>query len=135
MQGNIPISKIILPANQYSDFLFFFIGIQMLTLLVPILINYLLEPDQYKTKSKYCVQLHDQSLQWLMKIGPKYPQEFKTLMGQSPELRGKLEVSIKRNQTATAMQKVKGDAMMSMKANMPHYKPTIELKMDFSNFK
>lgn len=46
----------------------------MLTLLVPVLINYLLEPTQIKVSSKQCVQLHEQSLQWLMKIGPKYPQ-------------------------------------------------------------
>lgn len=56
-------------------FLFFhnFPGIQMLTLLVPILIKYLLEPTQMRNSSKYCMQLHDHALQWLMKIGPKYP--------------------------------------------------------------
>ena len=46
----------------------------MLTLLVPILISFLLELPQLRVASKFCVQLHDQSLQWLMKIGPKYPQ-------------------------------------------------------------
>ena len=46
----------------------------MLTLLVPILISFLLEPPQLRVASKFCVQLHEQSLQWLMKIGPKYPQ-------------------------------------------------------------
>lgn len=48
----------------------------MLTLLVPILISFLMDTTQLhgKTKSKYLVQLHEQSLQWLMKIGPKYPE-------------------------------------------------------------
>lgn len=46
----------------------------MLALLVPILINFLLEANQLRTSSKICFQLHEQSLQWLMKIGPKYPQ-------------------------------------------------------------
>lgn len=46
----------------------------MLTLLVPILVNFLIEPASFRTSTKYRVQLHDQSLQWLMKIGPKYPQ-------------------------------------------------------------
>lgn len=51
-------------------------GIQMLSLLVPILISFLIESSQLntKTKSKYQFQLHEQSLQWLMKIGPKYPE-------------------------------------------------------------
>lgn len=46
----------------------------MLTLLVPILIRFLLEGSQQRTSTKFCIQLHEQSLQWLMKIGPKYPQ-------------------------------------------------------------
>lgn len=46
----------------------------MLTLLVPILISFLLEGNQLRTSPKFTVQLHEQSLQWLMKIGPKYPQ-------------------------------------------------------------
>lgn len=37
-----------------------------------------MDPNQLgtnKTKqNKYLIQLHEQSLQWLMKIGPKYPQ-------------------------------------------------------------
>ena len=48
----------------------------MLTLLVPILINYLLEGDQLQHASKYQLNLHQQSFQWLNKIGPKYPQVF-----------------------------------------------------------
>lgn len=48
----------------------------MLTLLVPILINYLLEGDQLQNASKYQITLHQQSFQWLNKIGPKYPQVF-----------------------------------------------------------
>lgn len=46
----------------------------MLTLLVPILISFLLEANQQRTSSKFCVQLHEQSLNWLMKVGPKHPQ-------------------------------------------------------------
>lgn len=46
----------------------------MLTLLVPILISFLLEGNQLRSATKFTVQLHEQSLQWLMKIGPKYPQ-------------------------------------------------------------
>lgn len=49
-------------------------GIQMLSLLVPVLINFLLEGPALKDASKPCQTLHERSLQWLMKIGPQYPQ-------------------------------------------------------------
>ncbi|XP_062554350.1 HEAT repeat-containing protein 5B isoform X3 [Armigeres subalbatus] len=111
-------------------------GVQMLTLLVPILINYLLEPDQLRARSKQCLQLHEQSLQWLMKIGPKYPQEFKAFMGQAPDLRIKLEAAIKRNQMSAIQAKNKSEAAnaAARASATQQQKPTIQLKTDFSNF-
>lgn len=108
-------------------------GIQLLTLLVPILINYLIEPHQMKMSTKYARQLHEQSLQWLMRIGPKYPQEFKALMGQTTELRVKLETAIRHSQQSTN-EKLKTDMQSSAKQQTNHQKPTIELKTNFSNF-
>lgn len=49
-------------------------GIQMLTLLVPILITYLQDPAALKIAKKQTIQLHDNSLEWLKRIGPKYPE-------------------------------------------------------------
>lgn len=49
-------------------------GIQMLSLLVPILITYLLDPAGLTAAKRQAVQLHENSLQWLKKIGPKYPE-------------------------------------------------------------
>lgn len=46
----------------------------MLTLLVPILIRFLLEPSQMKISSRFTIQLHEHALNWLMRVGPKYPQ-------------------------------------------------------------
>lgn len=46
----------------------------MLTLLVPVLINYLLDGEQLQNGTKYQISLHQHSFQWLNKIGPKYPQ-------------------------------------------------------------
>lgn len=99
---------------------------------MPILIGNLLEPHVLKTSSKYVCQLHEQSLQWLMRIGPKYPQEFKSLMSQSTELRTKLEAAIRYNQQSTN-QKQKADSQMTAKS-VSQPKPTIELKTNFSNF-
>ncbi|XP_065086888.1 HEAT repeat-containing protein 5B isoform X2 [Ochlerotatus camptorhynchus] len=110
--------------------------IQMLTLLVPILINYLLEPEQHRVKPKHCVQLHEHSLHWLMKIGPKYPQDFKAFMLQAPELRVKLEAAIKRNQMSAIQAKNKSEAAnaAARASATQQQKPTIQLKTDFSNF-
>ena len=46
----------------------------MLTLLVPILVNCLLEGPALKEANNLARVLHEQSLQKLMKIGPQYPQ-------------------------------------------------------------
>nr|CAH7763089.1 unnamed protein product [Callosobruchus chinensis] len=54
--------------------------IQMLTLLVPVLVSFLLTDPNMKNKNKYAHSLHEISLQWLIKIGPKYPQVRGTLI-------------------------------------------------------
>lgn len=46
----------------------------MLGLLVPALISFLLEGAALKSANKHSLVLHENSLQWLMKIGKKYPQ-------------------------------------------------------------
>ncbi|XP_033164377.1 HEAT repeat-containing protein 5B isoform X2 [Drosophila mauritiana] len=106
--------------------------IQMLTLLVPVLIGFLAEPSRLRTLPKYQRQLHDQALQWLLKIGPKYPQEFKTLMGQTPELRQKLEAAIRSQQQSINIAQKASEAQRNLLAKPQ--KPTIKLKTDFSNF-
>ncbi|XP_076643444.1 HEAT repeat-containing protein 5B isoform X1 [Halictus rubicundus] len=106
-------------------------GIQMLTLLVPILINYLLEGDQLQHASKYQLSLHQQSFQWLNKIGPKYPQEFKTLMSQSTELKTKLENAVRSSHQQAQRHTRSVDLV---KPQIKISTPSIKLKTDFSNF-
>ncbi|KAH8327108.1 hypothetical protein KR074_003047, partial [Drosophila pseudoananassae] len=110
-----------------------FTDIQMLTLLVPVLIGFLAEPSRLRTLPKYQRQLHDQALQWLLKIGPKYPKEFKALMGQTPELRQKLEAAIRSQQQSINIAQKASEAQRSGLLAKPQ-KPTIKLKTDFSNF-
>ncbi|XP_034252934.1 HEAT repeat-containing protein 5B isoform X2 [Thrips palmi] len=105
-------------------------GIQMLSLLVPVLINFLLEGPALKDASKPCQTLHERSLQWLMKIGPQYPQEFKCLIGTSTEMKTKLETAIRSSQQAQQRSKVDGSSVKPL----PSQTPTIKLKTDFSNF-
>lgn len=102
----------------------------MLTLLVPILINYLIEGEAVATATKLNLALHDASLQWLRKIGPKYPQEFKKLMSQTSVLRTRLENAIQMNQQ---LQKVIRSEPSVNKPNLQQ-PPSIKLKTDFSNF-
>lgn len=132
----------------------------MLTLLVPILISFLLETSQLRTATKFSIQLHEAALQWLMKIGPKYPQvsfiffyhvrnanlsiyikfrmqEFKALMGQAPELKNKLESAIRCSQQQAAnVLKLSAESKENKTASTAaqQQQPTIKLKTDFSNF-
>ncbi|XP_022214446.2 HEAT repeat-containing protein 5B isoform X2 [Drosophila obscura] len=107
--------------------------IQMLTLLVPVLIGFLADPSRLRAVAKYQRQLHEQALQWLLKIGPKYPQEFKALMGQTPELRQKLEAAIRSQQQSINIAQKASEAQRNGLLAKPQ-KPTIKLKTDFSNF-
>ncbi|KAM8704571.1 hypothetical protein ACLKA7_009082 [Drosophila subpalustris] len=107
--------------------------IQMLTLLVPVLISYLADPSKLRTLPKYQRQLHEQALQWLLKIGPKYPQEFKALMSQKPELRQKLEAAIRNQQQSINLAQKASEAQRKGLLAKPQ-NPTIKLKTDFSNF-
>uniref|UniRef100_A0A6B2ELW8 HEAT repeat-containing protein 5A n=1 Tax=Phlebotomus kandelakii TaxID=1109342 RepID=A0A6B2ELW8_9DIPT len=109
---------------------------QMLAILVPVLISFLLDSFKINVSTKHCVQLHEHSLQWLKKIGPKYPQEFKSLMSQNSGLRTRLETAI-RNSTHTTggnQQKGRSDIDNSASKMTALQKPSIQLKTDFSNF-
>ncbi|KAK4872023.1 hypothetical protein RN001_016147 [Aquatica leii] len=104
--------------------------IQMLSLVVPVLISYLLDGQALETANKFSVSLHESSLQWLMKIGPTYPMEFKKLMSQSTDLRTRLETAIRVNQQL--QQRIRNDCTINKPT--PMQAPSIKLKTDFSNF-
>ncbi|ODM89077.1 HEAT repeat-containing protein 5B [Orchesella cincta] len=77
-------------------------GVQMLTLIVPVLINFLVEPHLVgMPMTGHRKLLHDESLQKLMKIGLQYREEFRALMGQCTEMRVKLETVIKNSKSLT----------------------------------
>lgn len=116
--------------------MYFLTGIQMIALLVPVLIAFLYDPSKLQSLTKYQRQLHEQSLQWLIKIGPKYPHEFKKIMCESNELRQRLEISIRHKQQSKIL-----DTNLCMESftdisepDKFNQKPTITLKTDFSNF-
>ena len=101
----------------------------MLGLLVPILVALLLDSTSLPKGSKIAKTLHEQALQKLMKIGPKYPDPFRTVMTSSPDLKPRLEAAVRANQTLV---KPKQPAVQPKVAPA---KPLIKLRMDFSNYK
>ncbi|KAK6641234.1 hypothetical protein RUM44_012943 [Polyplax serrata] len=105
--------------------------IQMLKLLVPILVNCLLEGLDLKEANKYRKTLNEHCLQQLMVIGPQYPDEFKTLISQSADLRKKLESAIRSSQQNQMKTKIESNVVLKTTSSQS---PTIKLKTDFSNF-
>lgn len=102
----------------------------VLQLLVPILINCLLDPMQMKTSNPLTKTLHAHALQTLTRIGTQYPQEFKSLLSVLPELRTKLESAARASQMGAINAKQGAmNTTTEIKAA-----PTIKLKTDFSNF-
>ncbi|WAR19304.1 HTR5B-like protein [Mya arenaria] len=103
----------------------------LLTVFLPILVSYLLDEKTLQAADKISRKIHDESLGHLMKIGPAYPAQFRTIMTSQVELKARLEVAIKLNQeTKSAMLKAQEKAKV---AALP-VKPTITLKTDFSSF-
>lgn len=59
--------------------IYLILGIQILTILVPALINFLIDTELTKSDtsiSKFRCTLNEYSLQCLLKIGPIYPQVY-----------------------------------------------------------
>ncbi|XP_027038809.1 HEAT repeat-containing protein 5B-like [Pocillopora damicornis] len=103
--------------------------VHMLGLLVPILISLLSDSANLPKGGKITRNLHDQALQKLMKIGPKYPGPFRSIMSSQPELKSRLESAVRANQ-ASAKPK-----QPAVQAKVAPAQPSIKLRMDFSNFK
>uniref|UniRef100_A0A8C5MAD1 HEAT repeat-containing protein 5B n=1 Tax=Leptobrachium leishanense TaxID=445787 RepID=A0A8C5MAD1_9ANUR len=99
--------------------------VQLLALLVPTLISYLLDINTYTSASAASKGLHEFALQDLMLIGPLYPHAFKTVMGAAPELKARLESAIRESQA------IKAKAASRQPAPTIQSAPTIKLKTSF----
>lgn len=111
----------------YSNYIFFllFLGVQLLALLVPTLISYLLNENAFASASTASKDLHEFALQNLMHIGPLYPHAFKTVMGAAPELKTRLETAVRASQAS------KAKAAARQPPPTVHSTPTIKLKTSF----
>ncbi|EDL38467.1 mCG1040528, isoform CRA_b, partial [Mus musculus] len=99
--------------------------VQLLALLVPTLISYLLDENSFASASSISKDLHEFALQNLMHIGPLYPHAFKTVMGAAPELKARLETAVRASQAS------KAKAAARQPAPTTHSTPTIKLKTSF----
>lgn len=103
--------------------------VHMLGLLVPILVSLLSDSANLSKGNKVTKSLHEQALQKLMKIGPKYPEPFRTVMSSMPDLKPRLEAAVRANQP------VAKPKQPTVQPKVAPAKPSIKLRMDFSNYK
>ena len=83
-------------------------------------------------------KLHEFGLEKLLKTGPRFATEFRSIMASSPNFKHKLESAIKNQRSSHQTRSLNADHGGHMKSGserrceMP---PVIKLKTDFSNFK
>ncbi|XP_054715706.1 HEAT repeat-containing protein 5B-like [Uloborus diversus] len=102
-------------------------------LYIPTLVNLLIEPESSQKSSPEKNAVHSCALQQLMKIGPQYPQEFRTVVSRNLRLKTKLETCIRAAQTGTDTNRDPSGENGSQ-SNARVASPAIKLKTDFSNF-
>ncbi|XP_068581139.1 HEAT repeat-containing protein 5B isoform X2 [Cebidichthys violaceus] len=100
--------------------------VQLLALLVPTLVSYLLDENAISSAPQVSRALHDFALQNLMRIGPLYPAAFKIVIGAAPELKIRLESAIRANQASSRAKAAARLAQPTVQAA-----PTIKLKTSF----
>lgn len=101
-------------------------GVQLLALLVPTLISYLLDEKAISSAPQVSKGLHEFALQNLMRIGPLYPAAFKIVIGAAPELKIRLESAIRANQASNRAKAAARQTQPTVQAA-----PTIKLKTSF----
>lgn len=104
----------------------------MMKLLLPLYVSVLVEPSTLYTVTKQRRQIHDHILKHVTRIGPKYPEAFRSVMQDSPDLNQRLKMAIQANQSIS-QRSVAG--VGERKGGQLQQAPSIKLKMDFSNFK
>ena len=102
----------------------------MVALYIPVLVAFLLDESSAPQASREASMISDRSLERLTEIGRLYPEHFRAVMSMSANLKPRLEAAVKLKQKRQNQEKT----MATRSAPQPA-KPTITLKMDFSNFK
>lgn len=104
---------------------------------VPTLVNLLIDPENSQRASPERTAIHSCALQQLMKIGPQYPQEFRTVVSRNPRLKTRLETCIRAANMGSDLSRDQSPEITLKQAHTnirAVSSPTIKLKTDFSNF-
>lgn len=101
---------------------------------MPTLVNLLIDPESSQKASQERLAIHACALQQLMKIGPQYPQEFRTVVARNLRLKSRLETCIRAANMGSDMHRDQSPDITSHSTIRTVSSPTIKLKTDFSNF-
>lgn len=108
--------------------------IDMMGLAVPVLVRLLRDDCAAAappgTAATWATMVHEAALRTLMRIGPKYPAEFRLLMTSAPRLRMRLEGAVRESQKQSRSTEQRSPSSNSDVAPQP----SIQLKTDFSHF-
>lgn len=113
--------------------LYFIAGKSIIAVLCSILSTYLLTTSDYESSPSHNKQLFILALDNIKAIGAAHPQHFKAVMVSSAPLKSSIEQAFLLHQTTmAAAQKTLEEAN---KRKSQQSKPSIQLKMNFGNFK
>ena len=108
----------------------------MVGLIIPLYISALLDltTSDIRTFPPKHQQIHVHLLQRVTEVGPKYPEAFRCMMQASPASKQKLEAAVKASHHSKGLSQG-GARTAPIQSFSQQQKPSIKLKMDFSNFK
>lgn len=124
--------SIVIETLQVIWHFYYFIELLIVGLYVPTLVSLLADPENSQGLSPARSTVHQCALQQLMKIGPQYPQEFRTVVGRNLRLKSRLESCIRAAQMG--LDSNRDNSLESESRTNTRSSPTIKLKTDFSNF-
>ena len=90
-----------------------------------------------KGANRFRLKLHDSALGKLTRLGGSFGAELKTILAETPELKARLEAAVLANRDRLASAQsdaANAAAAAAAQKKIQEHKPSIKLKMDFSNF-
>ncbi|XP_067939352.1 HEAT repeat-containing protein 5B-like isoform X2 [Watersipora subatra] len=105
----------------------------LMALFCSILSAYLLTGSSFPTATTHSKQLFEIALKTIISLGSAYPEQFQAVMSSAPRLKSAVEQAALLNKANAEAAQRKADELQQRKEKQS--KPTIQLKMNFGNFK
>uniref|UniRef100_A0A671UXR2 HEAT repeat-containing protein 5A n=1 Tax=Sparus aurata TaxID=8175 RepID=A0A671UXR2_SPAAU len=103
-------------------------GPQLVAVLLPLLISFLLDENALGSAPAVSRSLHEAALKDLMRLGPQHSAVFRSLIASSPHLKSRLEAAVKGNQESLNAKASSANAAARSAAKSS---PSITLKTNF----